>query len=241
MIKIAEKTVDSQSNRTLNVVGARALIFDLEGVILNSEPIWDLAQAEVLRQYGISYDPQEVKAQLVGKTGAESIRYLVEHYRLQEDPEVLLRLRNIRVGELLEKQATFIRGFMNFFNIVQQQFYCCILTSMAKSLFNIADAPLSIRKLFEGKIMLVEDLGLSSKSDPSVFELCAKLIQVPPSDCIVIEDSPAAITGANGAGMLTVGLTTTFQRPLLLHAHFVADTFDEVLGFLLETASGPQM
>jgi beta-phosphoglucomutase len=66
------------------------------------------------------------------------------------------------------------------------------------------------------------------KPDPQVFQIAGQRLEVPPEQCVVVEDAPAGIEAANRAGMASVALTGTATRDELAHARLVVDSLREL-------------
>ena len=107
-----------------------------------------------------------------------------------------------------------------------------IATAMNKTLMVKVEKRLRLQQFFGEHVYYIEDVGNKSKPEPDVFLYAADKLGVKPSDCIVIEDAPHGIEAANKAGMISIGLVTTFSREHLQNADFIADDFEEIQQFL---------
>ena len=99
-----------------------AIIFDAEGVIIDTEPMWDRAQEEFLRRRGIAYDRKDVKHLLSGKSQAEAVEIIKAKHRLTGDNQTLANERRELVRRQLEEHVEFIPGFRDFFQRVQPEY-----------------------------------------------------------------------------------------------------------------------
>lgn len=96
--------------------GIQFLIFDLEGVIIDTEPIWAEADAEFLKRRGISYNSEEVKPIVMGCNLVDGAQMLQQKYDFGGDPEELGRERREIVKELFKQNIGFMPGFLDFLN-----------------------------------------------------------------------------------------------------------------------------
>jgi beta-phosphoglucomutase-like phosphatase (HAD superfamily) len=110
-----------------------------------------------------------------------------------------------------------------------------IATAMNKTLMVKVEKKLRLQQFFGEHVYYIEDVGNKSKPEPDVFLYAAEKLGVKPSDCIVIEDAPHGIEAANKAGMISIGLVTTFSREHLQNADFIADDFENVLLFFKQS------
>lgn len=207
--------------------GIEAIIFDAEGVVIDTESIWDEGQRVFLERRGIAYDRAFVKPRLTGRSLADGVRALQAEYGFAGDPDELAEERAQIVRGLM-RTAGFVPGFTTFFERVAGEYRVCIATAMQGALFDVVDERLGLRRLFGERVFTIADVGFRSKPDPALFLYAAARLAVAPAACVVIEDAPLGIEAARRAGMRCVGLATTYEPPLLSAADQVARTYDEI-------------
>jgi beta-phosphoglucomutase len=208
-------------------VTLEAIVFDAEGVIIDTETIWDEGQRVFLGRRGIEYDRALVKPMLTGRSLKDGAATLAELYGIPGDPEELARERADIVRDLMPG-VEFIPGFREFFDSVRERYRTCVATAMADDLFELVDRNLGLRDLFGGHVYMLSDVGHRSKPDPALFLFAAAKIETPPQACLVIEDSPHGVEAAHRAGMWVVGLATTYEPEALAGANEVVRTFAEI-------------
>lgn len=204
-----------------------AIVFDAEGVIIDTEPVWDEGQRAFLVRRGISYDRDRVKSLLTGRSLLEGTEVLMDMYDIGGDPAELARERADLVRHLMT-EVDFIPGFPRFFDRVRKRYGTCVATAMDADLFEVVDRSLGIRRLFEDRVYTLEDVQHRSKPDPSLFLFAASSLDTPPSKCCVIEDSPLGVEAAHGAGMRVIGLATTYAPDVLAAADRVVASYEEI-------------
>lgn len=204
-----------------------ALIFDAEGVIIDTEPVWDEGQRVFLARRNVEYERERVKPHLTGRSLEDGTRALMDIYDIAGDVETLARERADIVRELMP-EVGFVSGFPQFFETVRSDYRTCVASAMADDLFDVVDRSLGIRRLFEDRVYLLSDVGFRSKPNPALFLHAAEAIETPPPACVVIEDAPHGIAAAHLAGMRAIGLTTTYRPELLAEADLIADSYDEL-------------
>lgn len=206
----------------------KAIIFDAEGVIIDTEPMWDRAQAEFLRRRGLPYDRKEIKHLLSGRSQAEAVELIKAKYGLPGDAQALANERRELVRRQLEEHVEFIPGFRDFIRRIQPEYRTAVATAMPEDLLAIVEARLGLSKLFAGHVYSLVAVGYRSKPNPDIFLHAANRLGVPPENCVVIEDAPHGVEAARRAGMKSIGLTTTYDRPTLSHADVVVDSFAQI-------------
>ncbi len=204
------------------------ILFDAEGVVIDTEPMWDLAQKEFLRRRGVIYDRDKLKHLLSGRTAVEAIEVTKVECGISGDTQALHEERMELIRRQLEEHAGFIPGFMEFFQRVRPAFKTCIATAMAGELLRIVDQRLELSALFGGRVFSLATLGLPSKPNPDIFLHAAHQLGSTPGTCLVIEDAPHGVEAARRAGMKCIAITTTYDRARLRAADRVVDSFAEI-------------
>jgi beta-phosphoglucomutase len=204
------------------------IIFDNEGVIADTESVWDKEQEEFLGRRGIKYERSRTKHLLSGSSLVEGVKILKKEYNIEGDDELLTFERLSIAKGLLEADVNYIKGFMDFYNIVRNRFKICVATSMHEELLNIIDKKLSLNELFGGHIYSLKHVGYKSKPCPDLFLYAAKKLKSKPGNCLVIEDSPKGIDAALRAGMKCIGLATTYPHKRLKNASFTVKSYNEI-------------
>ncbi len=98
------------------------IIFDAEGVVFNSESIWDRGQTEFLRRRGIIYNREQIKPLLTGRSLIEGARVMQDVYGFAGDPESLAQERLSIVTEFFTEGVNFIEGFLHFHEKVAKKY-----------------------------------------------------------------------------------------------------------------------
>ncbi|QOJ22304.1 MAG: HAD family phosphatase [Gammaproteobacteria bacterium] len=204
------------------------IIFDAEGIVIDTETIWDKGQAIFLQRRGFVYDRERIKPLLTGRTLAEGVEVMKQAYRFDGDTEALAHERADIVRELFVHETTFIDGFLSFFATVRGRYKTCIATSMDEDLFKLVDRHLNLSALFANKIYTLDKVGYRSKPNPDIFLYAAQQLGSSPENCVVIEDAPHGIDAAKRAGMRCIALSTTYDAGKLQQADFVVDSYAEI-------------
>lgn len=182
----------------------KAVIFDMDGVILNSEPLHFEADFRTMREFGMEL-PEEVFVAYVGTTGPEMWGDLIVRYGIPDTLDgVIARQKAHKLRLLAETQLEAITGVIG---LLQQVKHAGLRIGLASS---------SPRYFIEA---VIENLGISGcfeavlsgeevprgKPDPAIFLKTAELLGVKPQECLVIEDSSHGVSAAKAAGMRCVG------------------------------------
>lgn len=184
----------------------RALIYDLDGVLLDTEPFYTQVTQEIVSRYGKKFD-WSIKSNMIGKPSLESARYLVAALELPIAPEEYLALRAERLEELFRDSPSrpgaerFTRE-MACRGAVQG-----VATSSEKRLLEIK---ISHHRewfsLFRAVVTGDDPRVRRGKPAPDIFLRAAEDLGVDPGDCVVFEDAPSGVEAALAAGMQVVAI-----------------------------------
>ncbi len=179
-----------------------AIIFDMDGVLLDSEPIGYEAMRLVMDRHGAPYDLAE-NDEFVGRTSTESFRILRARHRMRPEAEELARQFQEAKIRIVRERAVPLPGVPEVLIGARAAGYRLALASSAET--SVIDATverLSLAGLFELRVSGWE-VG-RGKPAPDVFLETARRLGLPPTACLVVEDSRNGLLAAKAAGMRCV-------------------------------------
>jgi beta-phosphoglucomutase-like phosphatase (HAD superfamily) len=215
-----------------------AFIFDLEGVIIDTEQHWDAVQATMLARRGHIYDRDTLKPALSGLGGAAAVDVIRTRYAIEDSAESLLAERNDLFRARLGGGVPYVPGFVDFLAGVCPSVPRCVATSMAADLVAIADGATGFAARVGGRVYTPESVGNRSKPAPDLFLHSAERLGVPAERCLVFEDSPHGIEAARRAGMRCVALATTYPAALLTAADHVVSGWHQLSAAAVRPVTG---
>jgi beta-phosphoglucomutase-like phosphatase (HAD superfamily) len=112
----------------------KAILFDLEGTIIDTEKLWDECAVEFLGRHGHTYDKSATKHLMMGRTLEQGAVILREHHGFTGNPRELAQERREIFGQLLSKDVAFIPGFEAFFDSLGGTYKVAIATLSVSSL-----------------------------------------------------------------------------------------------------------
>ena len=204
------------------------IIFDADGVVIDSEALWDAGQKEFLRRRGCTYDRETVKPLLTGRSVADGVRVMQEVYGFAGDVEKLAIERIKIMKYLFSNNLSFMENFKDFYHTVKAKYKTCIATAMDSDLLSLADERLGLAKLFRGNLYSIAEVGYVAKPQPDIFLHAARRLGAQVKQCLVIEDAPLGVEAAKRAGMQCIALTTTYRREQLTQADLVVDGYTQI-------------
>jgi len=194
----------------------RAALFDFDGVIANTEPLYDLFWNEAAERYhiGIPHFASHIKGTIMPHILATYFSNHSEEERKRLQQECDEFEQNIDYTEIPGAKA-FIQ------ELQAQNILVALVTSSKQSKMKRALKELSLEQTFD--TIVTADRITKGKPDPFCYQLAAKDLNINPSDCLVLEDSLAGIAAGTAAGMKVIGLSTT------LPAERLADKVHQVI------------
>jgi beta-phosphoglucomutase len=204
-----------------------ALLIDMDGVVIDSEPIHDAAQRIVFREFNLDV-PESTFPSFRGMREKEVYEQIVRDYaggNGDVDGMVAAKERTYRT---LLKDLKMIPGASNFLANAGQLYRLALTTSSASIDQQIAFERFDLAAYFE-VIVTAEDID-HPKPHPQPYLVTAAKLGLAPSVCLVIEDSVNGVRSAVRAGCTVAGMTTSFDSDALARAgaHFTVESYDEL-------------
>lgn len=195
-------------------MGAKAVIFDMDGVIIDSEGLWRQAQKEALAGWRAEVSDEECESLTKGKRLDEIARTWCEHCRLEADPALIEAAIRLRIIELISREGKAIEGVYDVMTYFREAGYrIALATSSSYEIVHAVLEKLSIGHYFE--VICSADDERYGKPHPAVYLSALRKLGLAASQCIVVEDS---LSGYRAA--LSAGLKTLVVSPACHHASF---------------------
>jgi HAD superfamily hydrolase (TIGR01509 family) len=205
----------------------KALIFDMDGVLINSEPLHERAKCEALKEAGIAV-PEALFANYTGRSDKARIYELAAAHGASEERCAEILGRKHRIYESLEHTLLPVPGAVEFVHWAKCRYRLALATSATGRNREATLKSLQIESMFE---VVVDSASFSQpKPSPEVFEIALERLGLASTACLVIEDAVNGIVAARAAGCFTAGLTTSFSDVSLREAgaNIVVGSYSEL-------------
>ena len=200
----------------------RALIFDMDGTMVDSMPSHAQSWGELARRHGIAVDMPELMRRTTGRTGLECMRILFEQPDMpNEQALALVHEKEALYREIFAPKFAEVPGFSAFADAARAR-GLQIGVGTAGDQHNIAFAYANLKLRPLPSVAVGGDEGLPGKPEPAIFLEVARRLGVAPQHCIVFEDAPLGIEAARRAGMRAVGIGTGHSATELAGPHVLA-------------------
>ena len=208
-----------------------AIIFDMDGVIVDSEPRHERAFLEVVREIGYGETHGVRWADYVGRSDHVLWEDFVARHQPAQSLEQLLRMKRDRVVEILRREEPIFDGLAE---LLEKLACVCKLGLASGSERPVVEAVLSLQDLrrFFSVTVTAWDVR-NGKPAPDIFLRAAELLGVPPASCWVIEDSKPGVAAGLAAGMKVIAITNSHPADELRQATHVVSSYAEIERWLL--------
>jgi beta-phosphoglucomutase family hydrolase len=205
----------------------KAVIFDMDGVIVDSSHIHIEAEKQTMLKYGIRISSKELH-KYTGMTAKFMFTELIKKYKLNTTFEEIFDEKEKFLFKLLEQDTRPTKGVVHLVRkLKQENIKLGVASSAHKRLVEYVLEKLKISHLFDC-IVSSEDIT-HSKPNPEIFLKSANELSVSPTDCLVIEDAKLGVEAAKNAGMQCVGyINPKSGNQDLSEADIVIDDFSKL-------------
>ena len=212
-----------------------AVIFDMDGVILNSEPFWQEIEMKIFATVGIQLTHKQC-IEMTGLSVKDEVAYRFKqnpwnHKSLEQVYEEILS----GVEQLIVRRAIPLDGVMDVLEFFRsRQIPTAVASSSAMRLINITLKKLTLENAFQ--VVHSAELEEHGKPHPAVFLTTAKKLNVNPVHCLVFEDSFNGLIAAKSARMKTivVPMAVPMERGTLRYRRCEVEVIDRIFRTSLE-------
>lgn len=182
-----------------------AIIFDMDGVIIDSEPLWREAERSVFAEVGLELSDSDCELTMGMRTDEVIAHWFAQSPWRGVSPEEVEQRLTVRMRDLIAERGEPMQGLGHALGMVRKAGLRAALASSSNpTLINAVLNKLELTATFEAvRSALNEEFG---KPHPAVFLSTARELGLEPSQCAVIEDSPAGVQAARAAGMKVIAV-----------------------------------
>ena len=200
------------------------VIFDLDGVIIDSEPLHKRAWKSVFEEEGILLKDEEL-AKSIGTTDRSLIKRIIRENNLDPDFGKWYEKKRERYNSLLKNNLRVFPGAVSLIKKLHEGYSLAVASSAWLKNIKFVLNKLELNGYF--KVIVGRDDVKNHKPNPDVYLLAREKLGLPNYKCIVIEDSLAGIGAAKKAGMKCVAVSNSFPPERLKEADLVVNTLED--------------
>lgn len=213
-----------------------AVIFDFDGVLLDSEPIHYQSYKVILKNFDIDFDYSTYISRYLGLSDSELFPTIFNDYKINIEERILNELISNKVliyEETLRKNKNIhfndgCEELLKYISSNSKKIAICSGSTKFEinAALNFIDD--GVLKKYFNHIVSIDEIK-EGKPSPLGYLETSKLLKVPSNKCIVIEDSPTGIKAAKSAGMYVVGITTTYNNDKLNNADKIISSLTDLI------------
>lgn len=190
----------------------KAVIFDMDGLMIDTESLHNESFKAVLEEYGVKPVPNKQGViHISGISSKDNWERFKKQYNFEADNNELSRKKHKIHLNLLSKNVTAMPGLFKLLKELQaNHIKMAIASSSIREQINLVTTRLRIADYFQA-IISGEDV-INGKPAPDIFLKAAEALNVRPLDCLVLEDAPSGVAAGKSAGMKVVAIPNEFNK-----------------------------
>ncbi|MBU45722.1 MAG: hypothetical protein CMN76_21120 [Spirochaetaceae bacterium] len=206
----------------------KAAVFDMDGLLIDSEPIWQDSEILIFGNHGLALQREDCM-QTMGLRIDEVVSYWKERRPDalgNADDDTLVEEILTEVKDRIRRDGTPMPGALNAVRALSESMPVGLASSSFTSVIQTALKKLEIAHYFQVIHSAQEER--KGKPAPDVYLSACKLLGVPPPDCLALEDSPGGVESALAAGMQVIAVPHPDHRnhPSIQKAHLILDSLE---------------
>ncbi|MFO7321573.1 MAG: HAD family phosphatase [Chloroflexota bacterium] len=203
----------------------QAVIFDMDGLLVDSEPVWMICERELLARRGKEWD-FEIQRRLIGMRTHDFLHGMIAGYDLKDTYEDLRAELLDSMCALVPQKVVVRPGAPEVIALLQEHnLPCAIASSSARVIIEAVVESQGWQDIFHVRVS--GDDVEHGKPAPDVYLEAARRLSVAPEHCLALEDSPTGARAAVAAGMTTIAIPDPW------HAH--PELFDGITPYVYES------
>ena len=208
----------------------KAILFDMDGTLVNTEPLHEEAWHDTLAQFNLQLSSDWFD-RYTGSTDRILMTEVIQHYGLTVDVNDLLEEKRNRFLDMAQTRSQVFSGAKEGLSVLQKKYPLALVTSSSRM---GADHVLKVTGLdhFFQTTVTFDDV-VNHKPDPEPYQKAINFFDLQPHECIAVEDSVSGSRSAKAAGCYTIGVLNSVTASKLNEVDQILPTTQDVMEFLL--------
>ena len=180
-----------------------AVIFDLDGLLIDSEPCWNRVRQQIAAEYGKAWTEADQRA-VMGVSTTTWANRMIERLELEMTQPAVIDLVVDRMRSLYLEHIPYLPGAVEAVNLAAEYYPIALASGSERSLIEIVVKDPALQGKFQA-VVCTDDLP-RGKPAPDVYLEAARRLRITPQACICVEDSPNGVLAAKAAGMRVIAV-----------------------------------
>jgi beta-phosphoglucomutase-like phosphatase (HAD superfamily) len=205
-----------------------AIIFDMDGLMVDSEPVWDQARKSMAAEVGKIWDKNDHKA-IMGVSTQEWVDYMIRRLELTIPPQEVQDRIIERMVVLYQERIPFLPGALDAINLAVEHYPVALASGSPPNLVDTVMNHPDLKGKFQ-VILSADNIDGPGKPSPDVYLETARRMGTEPSNCLCLEDSTNGILAGKNAGMTVIAVPDERFPPkpdILAQADYVFSSLHE--------------
>jgi len=222
-----KKSVDEKISVILKKFDTKAVIFDLDGTLLDNNSFHRKTWEAYLKNIEKVISPEEFNAYINGRTNKDAIEYIYGRKMSEEESTKYTLEKESLYRKLYKPFIKPVPGLLHFLEILHKKnIPMAIATSGIQPNIDFMFENLPIKHYF--KVIVNSSHIMNGKPHPEIYLKAASQLDISPKNCLVFEDAVVGIRSAKAAGMKVVALTTTHTAEDVHEADLIIKDYTEI-------------
>ena len=209
----------------------KAILFDMDGVVIDSEKLYSQSEEKLLSKYGVKFDDSDW-LKIKGCTEKQFYDFVYDKFQLEISRDILMQEGKQFLKDIFTKELQYMNGFNDVYSLLKNKYNIALVTSTGPELVNHVDSLLSVVSKFD---LLITSADVAKhKPNPEPYLMAMDRLQLKPYECIVIEDSIQGIKAGKAAGCYVIALEGSLDKKFLDKADYIISSFDALKKLLLK-------
>ena len=208
-----------------------AVIFDMDGVVLDTEPLYTKAEIRLFGEYGVEI-PKEDWSMFRGCAEQDFFDLSMARYNIAEDKNVFIEKGREYVKDEFRKGLAFMAGFHKLYSRVKKQYNTGLVTASPRHNIDFVCGLVDLDNIFEH--IISGDETFRNKPHPEPYFAMMKKLNVLPINSVIIEDSLHGLQAGLASGAHVIAKTGSVPNKDLSIAHLIVTHLDKITNDVLE-------
>jgi beta-phosphoglucomutase len=227
VLTLKDGTIIAENTSLFYIVGKTriAIIWDMDGVLVDSASFHFAAWQEVFSRRGVKFTEEEF-IQLFGSRNDFIVRSILGQNIPEEDINAITQEKELEFRNAIKGRAKLLPGVSRLLDMMKGNLKMALASSAPKENIDLISSELHMEGYFDCVVSGHE--VAESKPSPEIYSLAAQRLQTNPGNCLVIEDSPLGVKAAKAAGMKCLAVSHNHPQQDMIESTVVVNTLEDI-------------
>ncbi len=207
----------------------KAILFDMDGVVIDSEKLYSSSEKRLLAKYGVKFDSNDWNY-IKGCTESQFYDLIYKKFDIPVPRNQLIKEGRSYLMDVFSEKLNYMNGFKSLYSKINQQYKLALVTSTGPVLVNHIDSLLNIKSKFN--VVITSDDTKLHKPHGAPYRKAMNLLGVKEEECMVVEDSLQGIKSGKSAGAIVVALEGSIEKKYLKDADYIISNLTHIQNIL---------